>query len=272
VELRTLVPAAPQQTIVKIEPLSETRTRAWIGTLGRAPAFYARIRVSDDGTGVDRGIMEKMFDPFFTTKDVGRGTGLGLASVLGIVKSHDGAIVVDSTLGKGTIFDILLPLQEVQAQPVHAAPAMETGAGRSLADMHVLLVDDDPSAGNALEAILRKIGCEVSYCGSGAEALEVIADEPDWFDLVVTDLAMPTMSGLDLAAHLRDRKFARPIVLASARLQDASSEDRARVGIEFVIAKPFTLSEVAAVLWSIAGARGAEKDKATGDAACAVSA
>ncbi len=270
-ELHELVPAAPQQAMVKVEPLSETRTRAWVRSLGPVPAFYARIRVSDDGTGISRGIMEKMFDPFFTTKDVGRGTGLGLASVLGIVTAHGGAITVDSTIGKGTAFDILLPLQEAKVPAIVTGPTLVTGEPQSLADMHVLLVDDDPNAGNALAAILQKIGCEVSYCGSGAEALEVIGDEPDWFDLVVTDLAMPTMSGLDLAGHLRERKFARPIVLASARLQDASLEDRARLGIEFVIAKPFTLSEVAAVIWSIAGARAAQKsdEQQSRDPVCA---
>jgi signal transduction histidine kinase/ActR/RegA family two-component response regulator len=251
------VPAtsSDQPAAVRIEPVSATCTRAWIGGANRFCDFYARIRVSDTGTGISRGIMEKMFDPFFTTKDVGRGTGLGLASVLGIVRAHGGAIVVDSTLGQGSTFDLLLPLHTA-AVKVHGAPAP---AGKepatALSDIHVLLVDDDPGAGNALSAILQKIGCDVSYVGSGAEALEVVADEPDWFDIIITDLAMPEMSGLDLAGNLRALQFTRPIVLASARLQDASFEDRARVGIECTIAKPFTLSEVAAVIWSVAGQR-----------------
>ncbi|HEV8390574.1 MAG TPA: response regulator, partial [Dongiaceae bacterium] len=153
----------------------------------------------------------------------------------------------------------LLPLQEAESKTAQPAPALGKEPANALADMHVLLVDDDPGAGSALSAILQKIGCDVSYVGNGAEALEVVADEPDWFDLVITDLAMPEMSGLDLASRLRDRNFTRPIVLASARLQDAPFEDRARVGIECTIAKPFTLSEVAAVIWSIAGARASKK-------------
>jgi PAS domain S-box-containing protein len=271
-ELASLAPAASKDSVVRIESLSPTRARAWVGGSDKAPDFYARIRVSDDGSGISRGIMEKMFDPFFTTKDVGRGTGLGLASVLGIVKAHGGAIAVDSTIGQGSIFDILLPLRVAKALQA-ASPASKEPA-TSLADMHVLLVDDDPSAGGALSAILQKIGCDVSYCESGAEALAVIADEPDWFDLVITDLAMPTMSGLDLAGRLRERKFAQPIVLASARLQDAAFEDRARLGIECTIAKPFTLSEVAAVMWSIAGARATRKveEESREAAACAASA
>ena len=251
-----------QPAMVRIEPVSATRTRAWIGGADRPCDFYARIRISDTGTGISRGIMEKMFDPFFTTKDVGRGTGLGLASVLGIVKAHGGAIAVDTTLGQGSTFDLLLPLHTAAAK-VHGAPAP---AGKepatALSDMHVLLIDDDPGAGNALSAILQKIGCDVSYVGSGAEALEVVADEPDWFDIIITDLAMPGMSGLDLAGRLRALRFARPIVLASARLQDASFEDRARVGIECTIAKPFTLSEVAAVIWSVAGQRATKEVEA----------
>jgi PAS domain S-box-containing protein len=261
-----------QPAVVRIESISATRTRAWIGGTDRPCDVYVRIRVCDNGSGISRGIMEKMFDPFFTTKDVGRGTGLGLASVLGIAKAHGGAIAVDSTLGQGSTFDLLLPLHIAAAKvPDTPAPAGKQPAS-ALSDMHVLLVDDDPGAGNALSAILQKIGCEVSYVGSGAEALEVVADEPDWFDIVITDLAMPEMSGLDLAGGLRAMRFTRPIVLASARLQDASFEDRARVGIECTIAKPFTLSEVAAVIWSLAGQRATKTVEAQvrGEAAAAV--
>lgn len=256
--------AVGQPGVVGIEPVNAGRTRAWIGGADKPCDSYVRIRVDDDGSGISRGVMEKMFDPFFTTKDVGRGTGLGLASVLGIVKAHGGAIAVDSTVGQGTIFDLLLPLHASEARSPDAPVPAEPAA--ALSDMHVLLVDDDPGAGNALSAILRKIGCDVSYVGSGAEALEVVADEPDWFDLIITDLAMPEMSGLDLAGRLRALGFARPIVLASARPQDASFEDRARVGIECTIAKPFTLSEVAAVIWSIASARATEQVEAQGRA------
>ncbi len=228
-----LAPADPQQPIVRIESLSPTRTRAWIGSPDKAAAFYARIRVTDDGCGISRGIMEKMFDPFFTTKDVGRGTGLGLASVLGIVKTHGGIIAVDSTVGAGSTFDILLPLQEVKAETPRPAPAPGKQPAAALAGLHVLLVDDDASAGAALGAILQKVGCDVSYCESGAEALEVIADEPDWFDLVITDLAMPAMSGLDLAGRLRERDFAPPIGTrqraAAGRIRRGSGARRHRI-------------------------------------------
>lgn len=277
VSARDALDAAPadpanQPGAVRIEPVSDRRTRAWIGGAERPCDHYVRIRVSDTGSGIGRGVMEKMFDPFFTTKDVGRGTGLGLASVLGIVKAHGGAIAVDSTVGQGTTFDILLPMQQVELKPA-SAPAPAGAEPAVLSEMHVLLVDDDPGTGNALSAILRKLGCDVSYVESGAEALEVVADEPGWFDLIITDLSMPQMSGLDLAARLRALDFAQPIVLASARLQDAPFEDRARVGIEYTIAKPFTLSEVAGVMWSIAGrraTRAAESETAAETTAAAV--
>jgi signal transduction histidine kinase/FixJ family two-component response regulator len=266
--------SAAQQPVVRIDPISETRTRAWIGSTDKTAEFYARVRITDNGSGISRGIMEKMFDPFFTTKDVGRGTGLGLASVLGIVKAHGGAIAVDSTFGKASVFDILLPLQAAPAKAAPSQPEASKEPAAALSNMHVLVVDDDPGAGNALSAILQKIGCEASYVSSGAEAVAVVTDEPDWFDLVITDLAMPEMSGLDLADRLREHHFARPIVLASARLQDASLDERARVGIEHTIAKPFTLSEVASVIWSIAGARATEKaeEEARAGTACAASA
>ncbi len=115
------------------------------------------------------------------------------------------------------------------------------------------MVDDDAVAGQALVKILDKIGCEPSFCESAAEALELHADEPEMFDLMITDLNMPDVSGLELAQKLRERGFAKPIVLVSGRPQDAPAEERARLGIDLVLNKPFALREVAGIVWSAVG-------------------
>ncbi len=244
---------AAEDMVVRFEAVAPDHARGWIGTLSRIGP-HVRIRVSDQGSGIPLDVMQRIFDPFFTTKEVGRGTGLGLSSVLGIVSAHGGAIAIDSVVGKGTTFDLLLPI-EVAAED--AAPAGPTnslaaaGEERNFAGTRVLVVDDDSAAGQALAGILERIGCEPSYCQSGAEALEVLADEPDMFDLVMTDLKMPQMSGLELAAKLRTREYLHPIVLVSGRPQDASAQERARLGIELVLTKPFTLREVAGIVWSV---------------------
>jgi signal transduction histidine kinase/ActR/RegA family two-component response regulator len=244
--------AKSEETVVRFEAVAPDRARGWIGTLdGAGP--HVRIRVSDEGSGMPLHVMERIFDPFFTTKEVGRGTGLGLSSVLGIVSAHRGAIAVDSTMGKGTTFDLLLPIESAQAEPaqpsVASAPA-PLAEERQIAGCRILVVDDDVEAGQALVGVLDKIGCEPSFCQGGAEALELLRDEPEMFDLVMTDMQMPQMTGLDLAARLRERGYRRPIVLVSGRPQDAPMQERARVGIELVLPKPYTLREVAGIVWS----------------------
>jgi len=240
-----------EETVVRFEAVTPDHARGWIGTLDHAGS-HVRIRVSDQGTGMPLHVMERIFDPFFTTKEVGRGTGLGLSSVLGIVSAHGGAIAIDSEVGKGTAFDLLLPIDAHAAEgdrPL-AADGAPVAIDPGIAGRKVLVVDDDAEAGQALVTILDKIGCEPSFCEGAAEALQLQADEPEMFDLVITDLNMPHVSGLELAAKLRERGYQKPIVLVSGRPQDAPAPERARLGIDLVLSKPFTLREVAGVVWS----------------------
>ncbi len=249
--MRGSLSMSPADAPILVESAGPRRTKMLVGLLTHAPAEYLRIRVADDGCGMSESVMRQMFEPFFTTKNVGDGTGLGLSSVLGIVSAHGGAIAVDSALGKGTSFDILLPLlpemtmapdpaQSTQARPAHST------------EMRVLVVDDDPQTRDALETILEKIGCEASSCDNAREALAVIHDEPDLFDLVITDYIMPDMDGMELAAKLRKHGFARPIILTSGRLQDVPTSERERLGIDVLLPKPFTLRDVGEMIWAVA--------------------
>lgn len=233
---------------VLIESLPGNRTKMLVGVLAGAPDTYARIRVRDNGIGISEEIMKRMFEPFFTTKQAGTGTGLGLSSLLGIVVAHGGGIMVESAIGEGTTFDIFLPLlaDVVRATAEEAPPAHKQFVAAQ--GLRLLLVDDDGQSREALRVILEKLGCDVSVCESAQEALVVLTEEPDLFDVVVTDYLMPEINGLQMVATLRARGFDRPIVLTTGNIEDASTAERARLGIDHVIGKPFTVTEVANVL------------------------
>ncbi|WP_374370930.1 ATP-binding protein [Dongia sp.] len=231
-----------------VETVKDGHSKLRIGVLGQTPGTHVRIRVTDTGCGIPESVMTKMFDPFFTTKDVGEGTGLGLSSVLGIVTAHGGVVSVDSKVDEGTTFDILLPLQAEAVTTVTGAPQRPSSEPSIPAGLKVLVVDDDPESRAAFLAILERLGCEPSECGSAEEALAVLGDEPDMFDLIISDYHMPIVNGLQLISQLRQRGFERPIVLTTGRLQDVPVIERVRLGLEHIIVKPFTLSDVAAVV------------------------
>jgi signal transduction histidine kinase/ActR/RegA family two-component response regulator len=237
----------PGEPIVRFEQVGPNHARGWVGTLS-STGPHVRIRVSDQGTGMPINVMERIFDPFFTTKEVGRGTGLGLSSVLGIVTAHGGAIAIDSTVGQGTTFDLLLPIEATAEEIVQRTGATPADGARNITGARLLVVDDDATAAEALIGILERIGCETSFCDNAADAMALLADEPELFDAVLTDLNMPGMSGLDLAAALRARGFRAPIVLVTGKPQDAPAAAREKAGIDLLLAKPFTLSEVAGIL------------------------
>jgi signal transduction histidine kinase len=234
---------SPAEAPVVVEQAGANRTRMLVGLLGDAPSDHLRIRVVDDGSGMSEDVMRHMFEPFFTTKNVGQGTGLGLSSVLGIVSAHGGAIAVESTLGKGTVFDLLLPLLPAQEGTRTAAPAASSQQW-PYGGLQILLVDDDPQAREALDLTLQSLGCETAACDSGEEALALVHDEPGLFDLVISDYLMPNMNGIELAARLRDLGFHKPIIITSGRVQDISMTDRARLNIEGLLPKPYSLREV----------------------------
>ncbi len=242
---------------IRFQKLSDGRSRAWIGGLP-GKGEYIRVRVADNGTGIPFNILERMFDPFFTTKDVGRGTGLGLSSVLGVVVAHQGAIAVDTTVGKGTTIDLIFPLLEtaaarvtprvgaqVPAIPLPAAAAAPEG--RRVA-RHVLVVDDDAAAGSALTLILERLGCEPVFCEDPREALAAVQEAPDAFNLVITDLTMPHLTGIELARKLRECGYRGHLALATGRPQDIDHAERRRFNVANVIKKPFTVMAIAETL------------------------
>ena len=210
---------------------------------GVAPGRYVRLVVKDTGGGMDAATQARIFDPFFTTKPVGKGTGLGLSIVHGIVKSANGAIVMDSEPGKGTRFDLYFPIGTPSAATPPGPCAVVRGTGQRL-----LYVDDEEDLAYLVTYVLKSLGYEVVAITSAADAVREFRARPNDFDAVITDLSMPGMSGFDLA---REVVAIRPdvfVVIASGYVV-AEDEARAReAGAREIIRKPQTVEEYAAAL------------------------
>jgi CheY-like chemotaxis protein len=207
------------------------------------PGRYAHLRVSDDGTGMDAAVQAHVFEPFFTTKPVGQGTGLGLAVVHGIVAAHGGAITVDSTQGRGSAFDVYLPLLDAPEDTAIVDPvapqASVAGQGQ-----HVLYVDDDEVMRVMVQHLLQRLGYRVSGFADPQAALTAIGEQPGAVDLVVTDHNMPGMSGLQLAAALAALRAELPIILSSGYVTDDMRAQAKRLGVRDVLHKENTLDQL----------------------------
>ncbi|MDY6989431.1 MAG: PAS domain S-box protein [Thermodesulfobacteriota bacterium] len=204
------------------------------------PGSYVRLTVSDTGHGIAPEFMGRIFDPYFTTKEVGKGTGMGLAVVHGIVKTHGGAVTVKSTLGKGTAFHVLLPTvtADVESEP-HPPEVVPTGTER------VLIVDDEQPIVNLLEQLLERLGYTVVKRMSSLEALEVFRAAAERFDLVITDMTMPHMAGDRLAKELMKIRPDIPIILSTGHSERIDEAKAKAMGIRALIMKPFLKRDIA---------------------------
>jgi signal transduction histidine kinase/FixJ family two-component response regulator len=207
-------------------------SRMWVGALG--PGNHCRITIEDSGCGMDRRTMMRIFEPFFTTKEVGKGTGLGLAAVHGILRNHEGVIAVASCVGKGSIFEVYLPVRQYTAAVVGepSQPVDLTGTER------VLLVDDDRSLLDATRAVLVRVGYAVTGFSNSEDALASFRDAPQQWDLILTDRSMPRLSGEELAGNILRIRPDVPIIMATG-FSDEASEQRARqIGVTEFVFKP----------------------------------
>ena len=208
------------------------------------PGKYAVLTVSDTGHGIDPTIMGKIFEPYFTTKEVGKGTGLGLSVVHGIVKDHGGDIRVYSDPGKGTAFNVYLPLMKKALEAVTPVKAIiyETGTER------ILLVDDEEPIVRLEEIMLSKLGYHVTACTGSAEALEAFKANPAGFDLVITDMTMPNMTGDRLAKELNLIKPGIPIILCTGFSVSIEEQSAKANGINGFLMKPVVKSDMAKMI------------------------
>ncbi|MGE4292472.1 MAG: response regulator [Desulfovibrio sp.] len=203
------------------------------------PRWFLHFSVADTGPGMDPEVMERIFEPFFTTKPPGEGTGLGLSVVHGIVKTHEGLVYVESEKGRGSTFHVYLPRARAEAAtPVQPLPLLQPGKGR------VLVVDDEKPLVDIASEMLKGFGFEVTARTSSVEALEAFRFRPDDFDLVVTDYAMPNLTGVELSQELLKIRPDLPVILCTG-FSDTNTVERARsLGICDVIMKPILKSKL----------------------------
>ncbi len=239
--------AMPSGGTVSIKTTNQAvATPTALGTAIMPAGDYVRTEVADTGTGMSKEIQSKIFDPFFTTKPVGQGTGLGLATVYGIVKQSGGFITVDSEVGKGTRFYIYLPRRRVEAseaQPIEAAPVV---ARDVTGQDTILLVEDEEAVRSFAARALRMRGYNVLEAGGGEEALEIVKGGRDKIDLVITDVVMPNMDGPTMVRHVKALKPDMQVIFMSGYAEEAfRRNDQTSENIHF-LPKPFGLKQLAA--------------------------
>ena len=200
---------------------------------------YIQLSVQDSGSGITEENLKKIFDPFFTTKDVGKGTGMGLSTVYGIVEQHNGMIKVNSVVGEGTTFELYFPtieFQQLEANSViHDLPR---------GDEKILFLDDDEMITKVWSQILTEYGYKISAMTSSTEALKLFTANPDYFDLVITDQTMPDLSGRDFIREILSIKPKLPTILCTGYSSRIDDEEAKKLGIKAFCMKPLDLAEL----------------------------
>lgn len=208
---------------------------------------YVLLSIADNGIGMSEEVKSKIFDPYFTTKEKGKGTGLGLAVVYGIVKEFGGVIKVDSELGNGTVFKIYLPVMKDKNEDEFSVlkDDIQTGTER------ILLVDDEPAIAKLYQLMLERLGYKVTTRMSSANALETILKCPNDFDLVISDMSMPGMTGDQLAYEIKKIKPEMPFIICTG-FSERINEDRAKkIGINAFVMKPVERVKLAKIIREI---------------------
>jgi PAS domain S-box-containing protein len=205
---------------------------------------YVRVRFSDSGSGIPRNILDRIFEPFFTTKAPNAGTGLGLSVVRGILKNHDAAISVYSEPERGTRFHLYFPAAQALG-PVAAAAQAEPKRGRG---ERILYLDDEESLVILAKRLLERMGYQVAGFNDSAQALAAFRTAPGDFDLVLTDLSMPGMSGMEVSRRMLEIRPDIPVLLATGYVRTEDVEQARSIGIREVIWKPQTIGEMGDLL------------------------
>lgn len=209
---------------------------------GLSPGPYLEVSVQDDGEGIPPALQEKIFEPFFTTKEDGEGTGLGLASAYGAIRDHQGEIRVYSELKKGTVFRVLLPLEQRSARNIELPPSSEPLSGHG----RVLVVDDEAFMRTSIRLLLESLGYVAVLAESAIEAEAILEHDKD-FVLALVDMVMPKMGGERLFARLSEKEGIPPIVLMSGFTKEANVNALQERGLAAFLRKPFSRTELSLV-------------------------
>ncbi len=218
--------------------LSETTT---LTSRKLFPGEYLQLKIRDTGTGMDNDTKTKIFDPYFSTKEPGEGTGLGLAVVHGIVEDHAGIIEVDSELEQGTTFRIYLPVYEGE---IEASTQEKQSLPLEGLNETIMLVDDEPSILNLIKKLLTTYKYRVFTFTNGVQAFQELKLQPEKYDLIITDLTMPYMTGTQLAQNVLEIKADMPIILCTGHSKLYNREKILAMGIGEYLEKPLKLDEL----------------------------
>jgi len=216
---------------------------------------WQRFSVEDNGQGIPHELVDRIFEPFFTTKDVGKGTGLGLSTVWHQVTDVGGEIVVDSKPGEGTTFHIFLPRHE--SRPPLAPPdePAQPPAPSTTTSRRILIVDDEPMIAGVTARLLKRMGHDVSQYSDGMAAWQGLQASGPAFDLLLIDLSMPRMNGVDLVRNVRTLPYAVAIIVVSGRVAEEDLQTLRTLKVDRILAKPFTSEQLAVAIAEVFSAR-----------------
>jgi CheY-like chemotaxis protein len=222
-----------------IETENVTLDEHYVKPYNVKPGKYVKISITDTGAGMDKATQQRIFEPFFTTKEMGRGTGLGLASAYGIVKNHGGHINVYSEKGEGTTFSIYLPASEKEIpEKMELTKSVVKGTGT------ILLVDDEDMVIGVGEQMLKTLGYEVLLARSGREAIEIYTDNQEKVDMVILDMIMPGMGGGEACDRMKEISPDIKVLLSSGYSMDGQAAEILKRGCNGFIQKPFSVNEL----------------------------
>ena len=211
------------------------------------PGNYAVLSISDTGPGMSESVIPKIFDPYFTTKEKGKGTGLGLAVVYGIIKDHRGAITVKSEIGSGTTFTVYLPLMEKPGDVQSIEPIEACKGG----DERILVVDDEETVANLEEKVLERLGYQVTKCIKSRDALALFQSNPGSYDLILSDMTMPDLTGDQLAIKIKSIRPDIPVIICTGFSEKIDAKKAKKIGIDGFLTKPVLRSELAKKIRSV---------------------
>jgi len=214
-----------------------------------SPGRYLQLRIEDSGHGMDQATVAKIFDPYFTTKPRGKGTGLGLAVVLGILRGYGGEIRVESEVGKGTAFTLFFPVVELAAVPKPVEYDLQEPLPRGTE--HILLVDDEKSIADVTTSMLERLGYKVTVRISSFDALEAFRNLADRIDLLIADLTMPQMTGLQLYREIKQIRPGVKVIICTGFSEQLDSHSAKSIGIEGFLHKPVVMSDLARCVRSV---------------------
>jgi nitrogen-specific signal transduction histidine kinase/CheY-like chemotaxis protein len=237
------LPATDGQIDITLQAAKSSEVEA-VRIAGLPAGSYVRLTVRDNGCGMDAATQERIFEPFFTTKRARKAVGLGLSIANNIIRAHEGAILVQSAPGNGTTFSMYLPAQAATAT-IQPSLAEETPARRG---GRIMLVDDEPTLAAVTEKSLVRSGYAVTRFERAERALEKFRETPDEFDLVITDYAMPGMSGTDLAKALLQVRANLPVLLVSGFVDQPVSDAATAIGVREVLLKPVGIDDLRAAV------------------------